>query len=135
MPTGVDRRVDPFTAAGSSDIGKPLARCCAHLLELVQHVCPCLFEKWAPLFSQLDRLSEVDRAWDVRHFTEYFQWRLFTAHWLKVKAERFGQRQLRYSQVILGSNELRQLIVICHFRLEHVEPRDCACFKTVLLGF
>src|SRR5215471_19939014 len=130
MPTGVDRRTDPFSAAGRGHCRKVLTCCCAHLLKLVQHIGSRLFEKWAPLFSHLDSVSELNGAGEVRHFTDCFQWRFLTAHWLEVQAERLRQRQLRYSQVILGSNEQRKLIVICHLRLQHVETRNCSGFKT-----
>ena len=39
-------------------VGKPLACCRAYLLELVQYVCPRLFEKRSPLLSHLDRVGQ-----------------------------------------------------------------------------
>src|ERR1043166_5524729 len=102
MPTGVHRRTDPFSATAGGDRREILTCCRAHLLKLVQDVGSRLFEKRPPFFSHLDRVGEVNGAWDVWHFTDYFQWRFFTAHWLKIQTERLRQRQLRYSQVILG---------------------------------
>src|SRR5437762_12979077 len=111
MPARVDRRADPFAATGRSDIGKPLACCRAHLLELVQCVCARLFEEGPPLLSKLDRLSQRDGPRYVRHLTYHFQGRIFTASWLEVQTEGFGQLQLRYSQVVLRRNKVRKLIV------------------------
>ena len=58
---------------------------------------------------------------------------LFTTSSLEIEAKSLGQLQLRYSQVVLGSNQLRNLIVQLHLRLQHVEPWNCSCFKPVLL--
>src|SRR5215831_7205278 len=133
MPAGVDRIADPFATAGRGDIGEPLARCRAHLLKLVQGIGSRLFEKWPPLFSHFDCIGEVNGARVVWHFTDHFQWRAFAASWLKVDTERLCQLQLRYSQVVLGSNQLRNLVVQLHVRLQNVEPWNCSCFEPVLL--
>src|SRR5207245_9358345 len=68
MPARIRRRAHPFAAARRGDGGEPLARCRAHLLELVQYICPCLLEKGETLFSHLDRIGQVNRAWCVWHF-------------------------------------------------------------------
>src|SRR6478752_1761922 len=133
MPARVDRRADPFAATGRGDIGKPLPCCRAHLLELVEYVCARLFQEWSSLLPHFDRVGEFDGAGDVRHVTNDFKRRAVAASSLEVEAERFCQLQLRYSQVVLGSNELRNLIAELHLRLQHVEPRNCSCFKSVLL--
>src|SRR5262245_11450708 len=105
MPARTNRRADPLSAASSGDRGEVLTCCRAHLLKLVQDVGPRLFEKWPPLFPHLDGIGEGNDADVVRHFTDYLYWRLFTAHRLKVKTKCLGQLQLRYSQVVLCSNE------------------------------
>ena len=69
MPARVDRIADPFAATGRGDIGKILACCRAHLLKLVQDICPRLLEKRTPLFSHLDRIGQRDAAGVVWHFT------------------------------------------------------------------
>ena len=84
-------------------------------------------------FAHLDRVDEFDTARDVRHVTNYFQRRSVTKSSLEVETERLGQLQLRYAQVVLGSNQLRNLIVQLHVRLQHVEPWNCSRFKPVLL--
>src|SRR5205814_6713446 len=90
-------------------------------------------EKRAPLFSQFDRIGQLDGARKVGHLTYHFQRRVFTASWLEVQTECLGQLQIRYSQVILGSNEVGKLIVQLHVCLQHVETWNCSCFKPVLL--
>ena len=65
----------------------------------------------------------------------HFQWRAITTSPLEIEAESFRQLQLRYAQVVLGSNQLRDLIVQLHVRLQHVEPWNCSRFKPVLLVF
>src|SRR6266700_1228091 len=133
MPARVDRRADPLAAAGGGDIWKPLARCRAYLLELVQYVCSRLFQKGSPLLPHFDRVGEFNGARDVWHVTNYFQrWALTTSP-LEIEAKSFGELQLRYAQVVLRSNQLRNLIVQLHVRLQHVEPWNCSCFKAVLL--
>src|SRR5204862_6039745 len=37
------------------------------------------------------------------------------------------------SQVVLGSNQLRNLVVQLHIRLQHVGPWNCSRFEPVLL--
>src|SRR5205814_5555980 len=114
MPARVDRRADPFAAAGRGDIGKPLARCRAHLLELVQYVCPSLFQECSSLLPHLDRVGEFNGTRDVWHFTNHFQRRALTTSPLEIEAKSFGELQLRYAQVVLLSNQLRNLIVQLH---------------------
>jgi len=81
------------------------------LLKLIQHICPRLFEKRAPLFSELDRIGQIDGARDVWHFAYYFQRRVLTAPRLEIQAESFGQNDFRYSIVVLRKDQLRNLIV------------------------
>src|SRR4029077_2233556 len=69
VPAGILGGTNTFGAARCGDIGKPLACCCAYLLELVQYVCPRLFEKRPPLLSHLDRVGQVNGSRDVWHFT------------------------------------------------------------------
>src|SRR5438034_10671858 len=109
MKARVDRIADPFAAAGRGDIGKPLACRCADLLELVQYICPRLFQEWSPLFAHLDRVGQFDAARVIWHVTDYVQRRALATSPLKIEAERLGKLQLRYSQVVLGSNQLRNL--------------------------
>src|SRR4029077_2645306 len=117
------------------NIWKPLARCRAHLLKLVQYVCPRLFQERSPLFSHFYRVDEFNGARDVWHVTNHFQGRAVPAWPLEIEAKSFGQLQLRYSQVVLGSDQLRNLIAELHLRLQHVEPWNCSCFEAVLLVF
>src|SRR5262249_60491092 len=107
MQGGVDRIADPFAATGRGDTGKPLAGCRAHLLKLVQHVGSRLLQERSPLFAQFDCVGEFNGARDVWHVTNYFQRWAFTASSLEVEAEGLCQLQLRYPQVVLGSNQLR----------------------------
>src|SRR5215467_7684610 len=133
MPRRVDRRTDPLSATAGGDRGQVLTGCRTHLLKLIQNVGSRLLEKRPPLFSHLDGVRKLNCSRDVWHFTDYVQWRFFTAHGLKVQPQGFRERELRYSQVILGSNKQRKLIVIRYLCLEHVEPRNCSRFKTILL--
>src|SRR5215831_15118144 len=97
MPTRVDRRADPLAASSGRDRGEVLTCCCAHLLKLVQDIGSRLFEKWPPLLPHLDRTCEINAPNVIWHFTDYLQWRLFTAHRLKVNTECLSQLQFRYS--------------------------------------
>src|ERR1051326_3105251 len=133
MKARIDRIADPFAATCGGDIRKILACRCAHLLELVQHICPRLFQEWSPLFAHLDRVGEFNGAWDVWHVTNYVQRRAVTTSPFEIEAERLGQLQLRYSQIVLGGNQLRNLVVQLHVCLQHVEPWNCSRFKPVLL--
>src|SRR2546430_9942558 len=122
MPARVDWVADPFAAASCADIRQPLACRRAHLLELVQNVGARLLQKWSPLFAQLDRVGEFDAARDVRHLTNYFQRRALTQPSLEIEAKGLAQLQLRYSQIVLGGNQLRDLVVQLYIRLQHIEP-------------
>src|SRR4051812_5134069 len=97
MPARVDRGADPFAATGGGDVGKPLACCRAHLLKLVQYVCPRLFQECSSLLSHFDCVSEFNRAGDVWHVTNHFQWGGITTSPLEVEAKSLGQLQLRYA--------------------------------------
>src|SRR4029077_13022420 len=121
--------------ASRGDIGEILTCRRAHLLELVQYVCSRLFQEWSPLFSHFDCIGEVNGARVVWHFANDFQWGAFAASWLKVDTEGLGKLVLCYAQVVLGSNELRNLIAELHLRLQHVKPWNCSRFKPVLLVF
>src|SRR5215468_7041827 len=133
MPARVDRRADPFAAAGRGKSGKILTCCSAHLLELVQYVCPTLFKERSSLLPHFDGVGEFNRTRDVWHVTNHFQRRAVRTSPLEIQAKSLGQLQLRYAQVVLGSNQLRNLIVQLYVRLQHVEPWDSSCFKPVLL--
>src|SRR4030095_13476681 len=135
MPARVDRIAYPFAAASRGNIGKPLACCSAHLLKLVQYVCPRLFQERSPLLTQLDGVGKFNRTWDVWHVANYLQRRAITTSALEIKSKSFRQLQLRYAQVVLGGNDLWEVIVILHFRLQHVEPWNRSRFKPVLLVF
>src|SRR6188472_1775408 len=135
MPARVDWRAHPFAPAGGGDVGKPLACCGAHLLELVQYVCSSLFQERSPLLTHFDCVSEFNGAGDEWHVTNHIQRRSVTASPLEIETKSFGELQLRYAQVVLGSNQLRNLIVQLHVRLQHVEPGHCSRFEPVLLIF
>src|SRR5262249_17045724 len=107
----------------------------AHLLELVQYICPRLFQEWSPLFAHLDRVGEFNGAREVWHVANDLQRRAVTTSPFEIEAERLGQLQLRYAQVVLGSNQLRNLVVQLHVCLQHVETWECSRFKSVLLVF
>src|SRR5689334_5930090 len=95
MKARVDRVADPFAATGRGDIRKILARCCAHLLELVQYVGSRLFQKRSPLLPHFYRICEFDAAGVVWHFADNFQRRVFTLSWLKVDPKGLSQLQFR----------------------------------------
>src|SRR6188472_509179 len=135
MPARVDWRAHPFAPAGGGDVGKPLACCGAHLLELVQYVCSSLFQERSPLLTHFDCVSEFNGAGDEWHVTNHIQRRSVTASPLEIETKSFGELQLRYAQVVLGSNQLRNLIVQLHVRLQHVKAWNCSRFEPVLLIF
>src|SRR5215831_10276133 len=124
MEARVVGTADPFATAGRRNSGKILTCCRAHLLELIQCVRPRFFEERSPLLSHLDRIGEFYGAGDVWHVTNHFQWWAVTSSPFEIEAKSFGQLQLRYAQVVLGSNQLRNLIVQLHIRLQHVKPRN-----------
>src|SRR5436190_107411 len=133
MPARVDRIADPFATTGRGDIRKILACRRALLLELVQYICSRLFQEWSPLLAHLDRVDEFNATRDVWHVTDYVQRRALTPSPLEIEAECLGQLQLRYSQIVLGSNQLRNLAVQLHVCLQHVEPWNSARLKPILL--
>ncbi len=103
------------------------------MLELVQNICPRLFEKRAPLLSELDRIDQRYVARDVGHFADNFQRRIFPAQRIEIEADGLGQLQLRDSIVVLRGDQLRNLIVESDFRLQDIEPRNRSRFEAVLL--
>src|SRR5439155_24831971 len=66
-------------------------------------------------------------------FTYHFQRRTFTAPWLEIEAECFGQSDLRDTIIILRGDQLWDLIVERHLGLQDVEARNSSRFKTILL--
>ena len=105
MPTRIRRRADPFASSSRIDGWKKLTQCHVHLLDLVQNICPRLFEKRTPLFSQLNRIDQRDAARDVWHFTDNFQRRVFTAQRVKIESDGLGQLQLCDPIIVLRGDQ------------------------------
>src|SRR5262245_56599246 len=101
MPARVNRRADPFAATCCRESRKILTGCSAYLLKLIQYICPTLFQERSSLLPHFDGVGEFNRARGVRHVTNYFQRRAFSASPPEIEAKSLGQLQLRYAQVVL----------------------------------
>ena len=105
------------------------------LLDLVQNVRALLFQKRPVAFAFLDRHRQIDLARNVGQITTGAQRRSNFAPRLEIETKRFGQLQYRDTVIVLRGNQLWDLVIELDLRLENIEPRNGAGFKTVLLIF
>ena len=122
-----------FRAAGQTDLRKITGTRDPNLLGIAQHVRFGLFQKWPPLFRQLDcfRQRHVPRL--ILQAADRFQGRAIAAVRIEIETQCFGELELRDAVIIFCGDQFRILIRKSDLRLEDVKTRHGSRLKTILL--